>query len=128
MPDVIRNFDLLYKEKSPRKKVICMNNIFRSIANLVKFNNEGAESIGVDDQMPILNYALIKAKPTRIYSVCKFMEIYIGDLKQKEEGNQLAQLRGVCENIIEINSNSLINVSEEEYKAKCAEMCYSTNN
>ena len=124
LPDVIRNFGLLYKEKSPRKKIISMSNIFHSISNLVKFNNEGTDYLGVDDQMPILNYSLVKAQPMRIYSICRFIDLYIGDLKSKNEGNQLTQLSGICERVIEINSDFLINVSKEEFSKKCSESAY----
>ena len=101
-----------------------MSNIFTSISNLVKFNNEGVENLGVDDQMPILNYSLIKASPKRIYSICRFLKLYIGDLKNKSEGNQLTQLSGICERVIEINNDSLINVTEEEFKRKCSNSLY----
>ena len=116
-----KNVDLLYSEKSPRKKILCMTNIFDSISNLVKFNNDGNAQIGVDDQMPILNYTLIKAQPKWIFSICKFMEIYLGDLKKKKEDNQLMQLRGVCENMIIVNNESLNDVSEEEFTRKSEE-------
>ena len=121
LPDAIENFDLLYSEKSPRKKFLCMSNIFESISNLVKFNNDGSDKIGVDDQMPILNYTLIKAQPKWMFSICKFMEIYLGDLKKKKEDNQLTQLRGICENMIIVNNESLNDVSEEEFQRKCEE-------
>ena len=121
LPDAIKNFDLLYSEKSPRKKILCMTNIFDSISNLVKFNNDGNAQIGVDDQMPILNYTLIKAQPKWIFSICKFMEIYLGDLKKKKEDNQLMQLRGVCENMIIVNNESLNDVTEEEFIRKSEE-------
>ena len=124
LPDVIEDFYLLNKEKSPRKKIISMSNIFATIRNLVKFNNEGTDYIGVDDQMPILNYSLIKAQPQRIYSICRFLDLYIGDLKSKEEGNQLTQLSGICDRVYNINNNSLIDVKEEEFKTKCAESAY----
>ena len=124
LPDVIKNFDLLYKEKSPRKKIISISNIFTSISNLVKFNNEGVDNIGVDDQMPILNYSLVKAHPVRIYSICRFLELYIGDLRNKKEGNQLTQLSGICERIFQINSDFLINVTKDEFKRKCEESAY----
>ena len=119
--NAIKNFDLLYSEKSPRKKILCMTNIFDSISNLVKFNNDGNAQIGVDDQMPILNYTLIKAQPKWIFSICKFMEIYLGDLKKKKEDNQLMQLRGVCENMIIVNNESLNDVTEEEFIRKSEE-------
>ena len=121
LPDAIKNFDLLSSEKSPRKKFKNMSDIFSSIINLVRFNNDGSDKIGVDDQMPILNYTLIKAQPKCIFSICKFMEIYLGELKKKQEDNQLTQLKGICENLILVNNESLNGVSEEEYKKKCEE-------
>ena len=124
LPDVIRNFELLNREKSPRKKIISMSNIFASISNLVKFNNEGSNDIGVDDQMPILNYSLIRAKPVRIHSICRFLDLYIGDLRNKAEGNKLTQLLGICERVLEINSDSLLNVTEQEFQKKCTESSY----
>ena len=121
LPDAILNFDLLHSEKSPRKKIMRMINIFNSISNLVKFNNEGNTQLGVDDMMPILNYTLIKAQPKYIFSLSKFMEIYLGDLKKKKEDNHLMQLRGICENMITINNESLNDVTEEEYNRRCEE-------
>ena len=87
----------------------------------LKFNNDGNAQIGVDDQMPILNYTLIRAQPKWIFSICKFMELYLGDLKKKKEDNQLMQLRGVCENMIIVNNESLNDVSEEEFTRKSEE-------
>ena len=44
-----------------------------SISNLVDFNSgESKTDIGVDDQMPILNYCFVKAQPERIFSNCKY--------------------------------------------------------
>ena len=120
LPDVIKNFDILDKVKSPFQKLKTMSNIFNSIRNLIKFNT-GDSDTGVDDEIPILNYSLVRACPQKIYSNCKFMELYIGDLKSKREGNQLTQLLIVCERTCEINNDSLINVSKEEYNRKCTE-------
>ena len=116
LPEVIQYFKMIDVEKSPRKKLINMSNIYKSISNLVDFNNgEGKTDIGVDDQMPILNYSFIKAQPERIYSNCRFMELYIGEKSSKEEGSQLSQLLGICTFIKDINYNSLIDVSQKEF-------------
>ena len=120
LPDVIKNFDILDKVKSPFQKLKTMSNIFNSIRNLIKFNT-GDSDTGVDDEIPILNYSLVRACPQKIYSNCKFMELYIGDLKSKREGNQLTQLLIVCERTCEISNDSLINVTKEEYDKKCAD-------
>jgi hypothetical protein len=97
-----------------------MWNIYKSISNLADFNNgEGRADIGVDDQMPILNYSFIKAKPERIYSNCRFMELYIGEKSCKKEGSQFSQLMGICIYVKDINYNSLIDVTEEVFSLKC---------
>ena len=120
LPDVIQFFKKIDIEKSPRKKLINMSNIFQSISNLVNFNNgEGKTEIGVDDQMPILNYSFIKAQPERIYSNCRYMELYIGDKKSKEEGNQLTQLMGLCMYVKDLTYKSLFDVTEKEFNIYC---------
>ena len=122
LPDVIKNFKLLDKNKSPRIKLKNMSNIFMNITNIVKFNNrEKGDDIGVDDLMPILNYCVIKAQPIRLYSNCKFMELYIGDLKNKNEGIQLTQLQSICIKILEINHNNLIDLDVREFETKCSQ-------
>ena len=64
---------------------------------------------------------IIKAQPKWMFSICKYMEIYLGDLKKKKEDNQLMQLRGVCENMIIVNNESLNDVTEEEFIRKSEE-------
>ena len=97
-----------------------MSKIFKSIMNLLEFNNgEEKRDIGVDDQMPILNYSFIKAKPERMYSNCKYMDLYIGDKSCKEEGSQLSQLLGICMFVKDLNYKSLFDVSELEFNINC---------
>ena len=118
LPGVIDYFKLIDKEKSPRKKILYMKEIFNSISKVVKFNG-GDENTGVDDQMPILNYAFVKAQPIRIYSNSKLMELYIGDMSSKEEGSQLIQLIALCDFIINLKYENVHGVTEEEFTKKC---------
>ena len=74
LPDVIEFFGKLDTEKSPRVKFIYMKKIFVAINDVLRFNG-GEGQAGVDDQMPILNYSFIKAKPQHISSNYKFMNI-----------------------------------------------------
>ena len=124
LPDVINNIYLLDKNKSPRIKFKNLSNIFMNITNIVKFNNNRKEDIGVDDLMPILNYSFIKAQPIRFHSNCKFMELYIGDLMKKSEGSQLTQMNSICMRIIDINHNTLNNVDVREFENKCFQCLY----
>ena len=118
--DFTNYFQMIDKERSPRKKLLYLNEIFYSIDYLLRFNGGGKE-IGVDDQIPVLNYAFIKAQPLRMYSNVKYMELFIGDKKIKVEGNRLTQLSGLCKLITEINYKNLIEVNEEDFIRKCQE-------
>ena len=122
LPDVMGYFEKIEKEKSPRKKLENMSNIFVSIENVVRFNGENKD-IGVDDQLPILNYAFIKAHPLNIYTNCQFMNLFLGTKKHKAEDNQLTQLFSICEFVKSITYENLIDVSEELFN-KNREIAY----
>jgi len=117
LPGIINYFKLIDKEKSPRKMLLYVKEIFILISKIVKFN-EGDENTRVDDKISILNYAFIKAQPLRFYSNLELMELYIGDMKSKE-GNQLDQLNDLCYFIIHLNYNNLYGVTKEEFIKKC---------
>ena len=117
VPDTINNFEQINKEKSPRKKLKCVNNIFKCIYNLAQLNGDMIES--TDDSLPILNYVFIKAMPTYIYSNCIFMKLFLGNKKNKAEGHQLSQLIGICIQISEISANILFDITDEEFNKNC---------
>ena len=119
LSDALSYFELIDKEKSPRKKLLNVLKIFNSIGFLLKFNGSG--QVGVDDQLPILNYAFIKSQPLRFFSNAKYMELYIGDKKNKNEGSQLTQLLGICDIICNLKYTQLIGVTQEEFFEKCKE-------
>ena len=112
LPDVIDYFNEIETQKSPRKKLLYMSKIFQSISNVVKFSGGG--SIGVDDIMPILNYSFIKAQPLHMSSNYKYMELFIGEKKNKEEGNQLVQLSGICNFVENMTINKLYGVDKAQ--------------
>ena len=124
LPDVTNFFQLMIKEKSPRKKFIYMKKIFGAINDVLRFNG-GDGSSGVDDQMPILNYAFIKARPQGMCSNCKYMNLFIGKNRNRSEGSQLTQLSGICEHVVELRAEQLNDVTEEEFKEKCNQAQFS---
>ena len=118
LPDVMKYFNQIQMEKSPRKKIINLSKIFESVNNFVKFNGcEG--SLGIDDSMSVLNYAFIKSKPFQIYNSCRYMELFMGEKSLKLEGNQLAQLKAIINFVIDLSYKSLNDVTEKEYYDKC---------
>jgi hypothetical protein len=114
LPEVINYFKEIENQRSPRQKLFYMNQIFRSISNVVKFN--GGNDVGVDDIFPILNYSFIKAKPTRMFSNCKYMELFIGDKKNKEDGSQLTQFLAMCQHIENLTTDKLREFTEEDHQ------------
>ena len=127
LTDTSKYFSLIDKEKSPAKKFVYLSEMFNSIELLMKFNGVGDE-FGVDDQMPILNYATIKAAPFRMYSNAKFMELYNGEKKNQNQGSQLTQFLGICDIIAEMDYSTLIGVTKEEYIKKINEEIEKGNN
>ena len=117
LPDINNYFNQIRNEKSPRKKIINLNEIFISINKLLKFT-KGDVPVGVDDQMPLLSYCFIKSRPWGIYTDINFMKLYIGNRKNKVEGNQLTQLFTICDFIEQAKFSSFNNVSENEFKEK----------
>ena len=118
LPDVIEFFKKLDSEKSPRVKFIYMKKIFTAINDVLRFNGSEGQA-GVDDQMPILNYSFIRAKPQHISSNCKFMNLFIGKNRNRSEGSQLTQISGICEHVMNLTYNQLNGVTKEEFDDKC---------
>ena len=118
LPQVIDNFNSLDNAKSPRIKIIMIGKIFELISKIVFFNG-GNTNLGVDDQMPILNYCIVKAQPNRICSNIKFIELYRNSLIEKGNDNELAQMIALCDYIKNIKYNNLIGISQEEFTSNC---------
>ena len=116
LPDAINYFEQFQKEKSPRKKLLCIQEIFNCIYNLVKFNEETFTSS--DDEMPLLNYAFIKSKPLNIYINCKYTELFLGKKETSKEGSQLAKIVGICEQMKDFSYERIFNLSEDDYNKK----------
>ena len=117
LPDINKYFNLIRNEKSPRKKLNNLNNIFISIKKLIQFT-KGDSFEGVDDQFPLLTYCFIKSRPWGIYTDCNFMQLYIGNKKDEIENSELAQLLSICNFIKEVKYNSLYNINENEFNEK----------
>ena len=117
IPDIIKNFEQINIEKSPRKKFKAVDKIFTCLFNLASLNGDKID--GTDDSLPILNYAFIKARPLSIYSNCRFMKLFLGDKKNKAEDHQLSQLMGICNQITNFSAKSLFDVTQEEFDNNC---------
>ena len=81
-----------------------LKKIFESMNNLSNFN--GGKSFDLDTQVQILSYVLVKAQPRNIYTNCQYMELFIGDKGDKIEGQNLIELKLVCEHLLGKNPNN----------------------
>lgn len=117
LPDAIGYFRNIDIEKSPRKKLLNIKKIFESIYNLGKFNEDKVE--GADDELPLLNYTFIKANPKNIYTNCKYIELFLGDKEDKEEGNFLTKIISICEKLSNFKFDDLFNINETDYEINC---------
>ena len=115
--DVGECFEKIDKGKCPTKKFEYMENIFKCIYNLNAFNGDEVE--GIDGEIQILNYALIKAKPKNINSNCEFMRLFLGNRKGKREDIHLTQISVLSSQIAKLNYSNFINITEEEFNEKC---------
>ena len=115
--DITEIFEKIDKEKCPRKKFLCIEDIFKCISNLNSFN--GIKSDGIDDEMPALHYGLIKAMPQKINSNCEYLKLFLGNKKGKREDSHLTQIFVLATQVAKLNHTFLNNVSEDEYYEKC---------
>ena len=120
IPDTNYYFQQIINEKSPRKKLLYMDKIFACIQNLGLLNGDKFE--GTDEILSILNFAFIKNKPLGIYTSCKYMQLFMGDKKNKGEGHQLSQLLGLCQQMMNFNNTCLYDVTEEEFNKNCLQV------
>lgn len=126
LPDVISHFKQIHKERTPRKKMECIKNIFVLINNVIKFNDREGEC-GADDSTAILTYSLVQAQPFCICNDLKFVELFYQDKMFKIEGNQLTQLLSSC-NLIRELKGSNFHMDEEEFNKRCQEIANNPNN
>ena len=126
LPDVIYHFKQIHSEKTPRKKMECIKNIFVLINNVIKFNDREGEC-GADDSTSILTYSLVQAQPFCIYSDIKFVEIFFQDKMFKIEGNQLTQLLTACNLVCNLKGSDF-KMDENEFMRRCQEVANNPNN
>ena len=116
LPDIIKYLKLFIKEKSPRKKIENVVNVFNAIERVIKFNGLTG-LLGADDYMSILSYSYIKAQPYRMLSSIRYSMLY-NPRNIKGSESLLTQLLGSCKFVTKLSFNSLFNITKEEYDEK----------
>jgi hypothetical protein len=117
--------DLLVKlenGKSPLQKINCLNEIFKKITNIIQFNNQNDEFIGVDDSLPIFQYAVIKAQPIRLFSNYKYLNMYMNkELRNGPNDQLVTQIYVVGEFIKNVTYENFYGISKEQFNRNCTE-------
>ena len=113
LKDITKIYKQLEIEKSPRTKLLNMDEIFNDISFFYSFN--GKDEIGMDEIIPLLSYAMIKIQPLILDSNLKFMKLYKDVGGNKFSGNKFEQLESVMELIINMKFSNLIGVTKEEF-------------
>ena len=117
LPDSINYLKQFEKEKSPRKKILHLDELFNCIYNLGKFNNDKVD--GADDELFLLNYTVIKAVPERIFSNCKYTELFLGEKRIGIEGSLITKLFSICEKMKHFKFEDLDKITETDYYLYC---------
>lgn len=122
LPDAISYISQLNDKKSPIEKCKLIIKVSEVITSTILFNNSGNSGIGVDDNLPFLQYAIIKAQPNRLSSNVKYMDLFLGkDFQTKGIGNLLAQLKLIVEKFNSISYKDFIDIKNEEEFIKLCE-------
>ena len=120
--ELILNID---REKAPLKKIRCLTEVANKISNIIAFNN-GDDFVGVDDTLPIFQFAVIKAQPYKFSSNYKFMNMFLNkELRSGPQDHLISQMNVIGEFIKEISYDKLSDVTKEIFVRKCNE---ATNN
>ena len=117
LPDSIKFFEQFEREKSTRKKILSLQNIFINIYKLAKFNGDEVE--GADEEMPLLSYSFIQSLPKMIDSNCKYIELFLGSNTSGIEASQLTKIMGCCETMKNTQFENFYNISKNNYDLMC---------
>ena len=105
------------KEKSPRKKLLCIKEIFEYIYKFSKIN--GVKEVGLDEEMTLLLYILIRSRLQKIYSNCKYTELFIDKNKEILENSQLYKIILTCRKMEDIKIEDFYNINISDYYKNC---------
>ena len=103
----------LASEKSIRKKLINLDQIMNNISFFFKFNDKNIKDIGVDDIIPLLTFAMIKAQPSNISSNINYMKMYCKLVNFFVEGNKFEIFESAMKIIVDFKDENLYKITKE---------------
>ena len=109
----------LDEEKTPLNKLNCIFELSNKIQKIIEFNN-GNDLIGVEDTLPIFQYAVIKAQPERLNSNFKYINFFLNkELKSTVKGHLLSQIKIVGEFIKDCSYDNFFDVEKDQFVKLC---------
>ena len=110
-------FNQMNIEKSFSGKLEIIDKIFRNFSNLLKINK--GDNYSTDDIAPICEYALIKAKPERLSSNLKFIEIMMSEKCSNLSKMHFDYLKNYINTIKNCDHTHFHGISEKEFQDNC---------
>ena len=103
-------------EKSPDGKLRLVNKVIQIILNNSTYCLGRKAEGGMDDQIPMLTYVIIKAQPFRLSSNIDYLDLFLGgkDSGYGQSKQVIGMLQGIRDWIINVTSKSL-GVTEQEF-------------
>ena len=120
LPITTSYFEQMNNEKCGLGKLEIIYKIFDAINNVILFNKGGNYS--TDEIAPILEFAMIKAQPTRFPSNLKYLQIFMKKDPNQKERMYFDFLKGSMDIIKNANYLNFYDVTEEEFNRKYKEM------
>ena len=106
------------KEKSPRKKLLCINEIFNYIYKFAQIN--GIDEVGAEEEITLLLYIVVKSRLQKLYSNCKYTELFTSHKGNNNlESNQLLKIIAICEKIEALKFEDFNNIEKSYYIYYC---------
>ena len=120
LPSTVGYIQKLDTVKNPYEKIMLFEKVIEIILNTLTFCIGKKIEGGVDDQLPLLIYVIIKAQPQRLSSNLSFIELYCEEIGFGPEAQKFAMLSAIKERLLNFTYTDLNGVSEEQYNKNCA--------
>ena len=104
-------------EKSYLGKLEIIEKIFRTVGNVLKINK--GKNYSTDDIAPLCEYALIKAKPERLSSNLKFIQIMMPEKCSNLSKMHLDYLKNYINVLKNCNYKLFYGITEKEFNDNC---------
>ena len=117
IPIITDLFKQIEIQRSPFDKLDIISKIFEIIFNALKYIK--GEKFSSEDITNICEYIIIKAKPDKIFSNLRYIEIFENKDMYYKNKIYLKGLKENIENILKLNYKSFKGMSEVEFNNKC---------